>query len=175
MQAATQELLARPLAEAEFLCVDVETNGAPGQDCEVTEVGAVLVGGGELHERWSSLVAARAPLSRAVQRLTGISQAMVDAAPEPGPVLAELERRLRGRVLVAHSASFDVRALRAAFGRAEMAWPEPPVLCTVALARRFAPLVRQRRLRALAAALDLDVEVSHRALPDAETCARVFC
>src|SRR5437588_10375937 len=100
MQAATQELLARPLAEAEFRCVDVETNGAPGQDCEVTEVGAVLVGGGELHERWSSLVAARAPLSRAVQRLTGISQAMVDEAPEPGPVLVELERRLRGRVLV---------------------------------------------------------------------------
>jgi DNA polymerase-3 subunit epsilon len=176
MQAvAAGDLLARSLAHAEFLCVDVETNGAPGQDCEVTEVGAVLVGGGELHERWSSLVAARAPLSRAVQRLTGISQAMVDEAPEPGPVLVELERRLRGRVLVAHSASFDVRALRGAFGRAELAWPDPPVLCTVALARRFAPLVRQRRLRALAAALDLDVEVSHRALPDAETCARVFC
>src|SRR3954462_13148485 len=108
--APSAPLLEHPIAAAEFLCVDVETNGAPGQDCEVTEVGVVLVGGGELHERWSSLVAARAPLSRAVQRLTGISQAMVDAAPEPGPVLSALERRLRGRVLVAHSASFDVRA-----------------------------------------------------------------
>src|SRR5438445_373204 len=48
MEAATQELLARPLAEAEFLCVDVETNGAPGEDCEVTEVATVLVGGGAL-------------------------------------------------------------------------------------------------------------------------------
>src|SRR5438094_2509021 len=95
-------LLDHPIAAAEFLCVDVETNGAPGDDCEVTEVGAVLVGGGELHERWSSLVAARAPLSRAVQRLTGISQAMVDAAPAPAATLAQLERRLRGRVLVAH-------------------------------------------------------------------------
>jgi DNA polymerase-3 subunit epsilon len=175
MDADSGELLARSLVRAEFLCVDVETNGAPGDDCEVTEVGAVLVGGGELHDRWSSLVAARTPLSRAVQRLTGISQAMVDAAPAPERALAQLERRLRGRVLVAHSASFDVRALRAGFARARLDWPEPPVLCTVALARRFAPLVRQRRLRALAAALDVDVEVSHRALPDAETCARVFC
>src|ERR1041385_5896641 len=47
---------------------DFEANGAPGEDCELTEVATVLVGGGELHERWSSLVAARAPLSRAVQR-----------------------------------------------------------------------------------------------------------
>src|SRR3989440_220646 len=52
---------------------------------------------------------------------------------------------------------------------------DPPVLCTVALARRFAPLVRQRKLPALAASLGIDVEISHRALADAETCARVFC
>jgi DNA polymerase III subunit epsilon len=173
--ASAASLLDHPIAAAEFLCVDVETNGAPGDDCELTEVGTVLVGGGELHERWSSLVAARAPLSRAVQRLTGISQPMVDAAPPPERVLAELAPRLQGRVLVAHSASFDVRALRGAFDRAGLRWPQPPVLCTVALARRFAPLVRQRRLAALAAALDLPVDAVHRALPDAETCARVFC
>ena len=35
-----------------------------GDACELTEVGAVLVGGGELHDRWESLVAVRAPLSR---------------------------------------------------------------------------------------------------------------
>ena len=56
-----------------------------------------------------------------------------------------------------------------------MAWPDPPTLCTVALARRFAPLVGQRRLAALADALGIEVHVTHRALADAETCARVFC
>ena len=40
------EIAELPLATAEFLAVDVETNGAPGEDCERTEVGAVLVGGG---------------------------------------------------------------------------------------------------------------------------------
>ena len=53
---------------------------------------------------------------------------------------------LAGRVLVAHNASFDARVLRQAFERCGLDWPAPPVLCTVALARRFAPLVRQRRL-----------------------------
>src|SRR5213076_832758 len=82
---------------------------------------------------------------------------------------------VEGRVLVAHSASFDRRVLRQAFERTGLQWPEPPVLCTVALARRFAPLVRQRKLAALAGSLGIEVDISHRALADAETCARVFC
>lgn len=155
--------------------MDVETNGRPGEECELTEVGAVLVGGGELHERFESLVAVTRPLAPGIQRFTGITQAMVADAAPPARVLAELERRLRGRVLVAHSASFDERVLRQAFRRAGLRWPAPPVLCTIALARRFAPLAGQRKLAALAAALGIEVEVSHQALADAETCARVFC
>src|SRR3954470_4712205 len=173
MTAAT--LLDAPLASAEFLAVDTETNGLAGARCELTEVGVVLIGGGELHDRWSSLVGVRAPLSRGIQRLTGISQAMADAAPPPEAVLPELARRLHNRVLVAHSARFDQGVLRQAFARAALTWPEPPVLCTVALARRFAPLQRRRGLAALADALGIEVATVHRALPDAETCARVFC
>jgi DNA polymerase-3 subunit epsilon len=169
------DLLAQPLATAEFLVVDAETNGRAGEACELTEVGAVLVGGGELHDRWETLVAGIAPLSRAIQRFTQISQEMVDAAPPAEATLPELAELLRGRVLVAHNAGFDRRVLAQAFDRAGLPWPDPPVLCTVALARRFAPLVRQRRLAALADALGVEVETTHRALADAETCARVFC
>jgi DNA polymerase III subunit epsilon len=168
-------MLEQPLATAEFLAVDTETNGLPGERCELTEVGCVLVGGGELHERWSSLVGVAQPLGRGIQRFTGISQAMVNTAPAPEVVLPELARRLRGRVLLAHSARFDQRVLRQAFSRAALTWPDPPVICTVALARRFAPLQRRRGLAALAGALGIEVDEVHRALPDAETCARVFC
>src|SRR3954462_9661738 len=130
-------LLDTPLTTTEFLAVDTETNGLARERCELTEVGAVLVGGGELHDRWASLVGVSAPLSAGIQRFTGITQAMVDDAPPPEAVLPDLARMLRGRVLVAHSASFDLGVLRAAFSRAALDWPEPPVLCTVAMARRF--------------------------------------
>ncbi len=169
------DLLAQPLATAEFLVVDTETNGKAGEACELTEVGAVLVGGGELHDRWETLVNGSAPLTRAIQRFTQISQQMVDAAPPADSVLPDFAEQLEGRVLVAHNASFDRRVLKQAFARADLPWPDPPALCTVALARRFAPLVRQRRLAALADALGVEVETTHRALADAETCARVFC
>ncbi len=175
MSLLAESLLEAPLAGAEFLAVDTETNGLGGDRCELTEVGAVLVGGGELHDRWETLVPVRTPLSRGIQRFTGISQDMVDAAPPAELTLPELGELLEGRVLVAHSAAFDRRVLAQAFARAGLDWPDPPTLCTVSLARRLHPLARQRKLRPLAESLGIDVEVSHRALADAETCARVFC
>src|ERR671916_3248789 len=97
------DLLSQPLASAEFLALDTETNGQARERCELTEVGAVLIGGGELHDRWSSLVGVSEPLGRGIQRFTGITQEMVDLAPPPEAVLPQLEQRLRGRVLVAHN------------------------------------------------------------------------
>ena len=155
--------------------MDCETNGLAGEGCELTEVGAVLVGGGEPHESWQSVVRAQRPLGRGIQRFTGITQQMVDSAPPPEEVLPQLARRLEGRVLLAHNARFDLRVLRQAFERAGLDWPKPPALCTVSLARRFAPLARKRSLAPLAHSLGIEVEETHRALPDALLCARVFC
>jgi DNA polymerase-3 subunit epsilon len=178
VESSVMDLLAQPLATTEFVVVDTETNGRAGDACELTEVGAVLVGGGELHDRWETLVGGVTPLSRSIQRFTQITQAMVDEAPAADAILPDLAELIGAppvRVLVAHNAAFDRRVLRQAFERSGLAWPDPPTLCTVALARRFAPLVRQRRLSALADSLGIEVHVTHRALADAETCARVFC
>ena len=169
------ELRDHPLATAEFVAVDTETNGLGGGSCELTEVGAVLVGGGELHDRWASLVRTNMPLGRGIQRFTGITQAEIDQAPDPERVLPALAELLHGRVMVAHNAAFDRRVLRQAFDRVGLDWPNPPVLCTAALARELLPLQRERKLSRLADALGIEVEVAHRALADAETCGRILC
>src|SRR5256885_2830574 len=100
---------------------------------------------------------------------------MVDRAPPPEGVLPRVAELLEGRVLVAHSASFDRGVLRQAFERVGLEWPDPPALCTLALARRFAPLARDRKLAALAGALGIDVAGVPRPLRDPEACARLFC
>ena len=168
-------LLEQATATAEFLVVDTETNGLGGEACELTEVGAVLVGGGELHDRWSSFVRCNRPLGRGIQRFTGITQEMLADAPGLEEVLPTLAEWLDGRVLVAHNAPFDRRVLRRAFELIGFEWPNPPVLCTAALARKLLPLQNRRGLTVLADALGIEVETAHRALADAETCARVLC
>ena len=49
------------------------------------------------------------------------------------------------------------------------------MLCTAALARKLLPLQNKRGLSVLADALGVEVRTAHRALADAETCARVLC
>ena len=96
--------------------------------------------------------------------------------PRPRTVLPELgDAAARARARRAQRRASTSRVLRQAFARAALEWPAPPVICTVALARRFAPLQRRRGLATLAAALGIEVDAVHRALPDARTCARVFC
>jgi DNA polymerase-3 subunit epsilon len=82
----------------------------------------------------------------------------------------------RGSVLVAHNAGFDIGFLRAAAQRCGIAWPKPPVLCTVRLARRVlsrdeAPSVR---LSALARLVGSSTEPTHRALDDARATVDVL-
>jgi DNA polymerase-3 subunit epsilon len=168
-------VLEQAIATAEFLVVDTETNGLGGDACELTEVGAVLVGGGELHDRFSSLVRCNRPLGRGIQRFTGITQEMMAGAPGLEEVLPPLQEQLHGRVLVAHNAPFDRRVLRRGFELIGLEWPNPPVLCTAALARKLLPLQNRRGLGVLADALGIEVETAHRALADAETCARALC
>ena len=137
----------------------------------------MLVGGGELHDRWSSLVGvSRAAVARASSASPASRRRWSTARRAPEAVLPAL-----ARAAARPRARRPQRALRrgACCGRrsprAALDWPAPPVLCTVAMARRLAPLQRRRGLATLADALGIEVGTTHRALPDAELCAQVFC
>ena len=139
------DLLDQPVAGAEFVAVDTETNGLAADLCELTEVGAVLVGGGELHDTFDSLVRTERPLSRGIQRFTGITQAMVDAAPPPARCWRSWASCSRGGCWSPTPPASTRRVLRQAFERCGLDWPKPPVLCTVQLARKLRAARAQAR------------------------------
>ncbi len=82
----------------------------------------------------------------------------------------------QGAVLVAHNAGFDTGFLRAAAEQCGIAWPRPPVLCTVRLARRV--LTREEapsvRLGTLAQLVGSATRPTHRALDDARATVDVL-
>ena len=144
--------------------------------CEMTEVGAVLVGGGELHA--AVLARAMQPAARrgGSSGSPGLRRRWLPCAPpRPRGRLAAAGPAPPSRVLVAHNAPFDRRVLRRAFERIGPDGRARPVLCTAALARKLLPLQNRRGLSVLADALGVEVQTAHRALADAETCARVLC
>jgi DNA polymerase-3 subunit epsilon len=76
------------------------------------------------------------PIPPFITVLTGITEAMLAPAPPIEAVLPTLLEFLRGAVLVAHNAAYDVGFLKAACARHGYAWPQPRVLDTAAVARR---------------------------------------
>ncbi len=148
------------LRQTTFVVVDLETTGGRATGTEqkppdaITEIGAVKVRGGAVLGEFATLVDPQRSIPPQIVQLTGITSAMVCDAPTIDAVLPMFLEFARDSVLVAHNAGFDVGFLRAAAQRCNIAWPRPPVLCTVRLARRVlsreeAPSVRLAALARL--------------------------
>jgi len=153
-----------------FAFVDLETTGTRAAADRITEIGIVRV---EIREdgapqvtEWSTLVDPETPIPPAIQVLTGITDAMVAAAPAFSTIAGDVSQMLAGCVFVAHNARFDYGFLKHAFARLERPFTAR-VLCTVRLSRRLFPDVDGHGLDALIARHSLSVTDRHRALGDA--------
>ncbi|GAG41343.1 unnamed protein product, partial [marine sediment metagenome] len=126
-----------PLADTTFVVVDLETTGGratgrPGSPPDsITEIGAVKVRGGAVLGEFATLIDPQRSIPPQIVQLTGITTAMVCDAPTIGAVLPAFLEFAGSAVLVAHNAGFDIGFLRAAAQQCDIAWPRPPVLCTV--------------------------------------------
>ena len=157
--------------------IDFETTGmSPAQGARATEVAAVLVQDGQIVGRFQSLMNSGAWVPPFIEQFTGISNAMLQAAPPSRAVMREVLHFTRGCPLVAHNAAFDRGFWQAEAALAEVD-PDPAhqFACTLLLARRLVPQAPNHRLGTLAALHHLpDSGRAHRALADAETTAHLL-
>lgn len=168
--------LGTPLHEVTFVVFDLETTGGSPEDAGITEVGAVKVRGGERLGELATLVHPGGPIPAHISVLTGITDAMVAAAPGMGAVLPSFLEFARGHVLVAHNAPFDLGFLGAACAHQGYGWPGFTVVDTAGLARRVLARdeVSDRKLVTLARLFRAVDEPCHRALADARATVAVL-
>ncbi len=155
--------------------IDFETTGlSPAMGDRATEIAIVLLEGDRVVDRWQSLMNAGVRISAFIEAYTGISNAMIAAAPPAAQVMAEANRFVGGRPMVAHNASFDRRFWAAELQRLGQT-ADQPFACTLLLSRRLWPQVRSYRLGSLASYHGLpDAGRAHRAMADAETAAALW-
>lgn len=171
--------LGTPLSELTFVVVDLETTGGRSTEDSITEIAAVKLRGGVVIGEFQTLVNPRRAIPPAISSLTGITSAMVAAAPPIDAVLPtflEFARFGPECALVAHNARFDVGFLRAACLRHDIAWPQPVVVDTLLLSRRA--LTREdtpnHKLGTLARIFGTATQPTHRALDDARATGEVL-
>lgn len=157
--------------------LDFETTGlSPAQGDRATEVAIVMMEGERVVGRFQSLMNAGVRISAFIEAYTGITNAMVAAAPPACEVMAEAARFVGDAPLVAHNAAFDRRFWAAELARLGPDAPaHPPFACTLLLSRRLYPQVRSFTLGSLAALHGLaPTGRAHRAMADAEMAAQLL-
>ncbi|HEX2176965.1 MAG TPA: DEDD exonuclease domain-containing protein [Nocardioidaceae bacterium] len=169
--------LGRPLRDATFCVVDLETTGGSAAGgAGITEIGAVKVRGGEVVGEFQSLVNPQTTIPAFISVLTGITDGMVASAPTVAQVLPAFLEFARGTVLVAHNAPFDLGFLRHYAGELALPWPAFEVVDTARLARRV--LTRDDapncKLSTLARVFSSPTPPTHRALEDARATVHVL-
>ena len=159
-----------------FAVIDIETSGLSTRRHRILQVAVVVVEDGHIVDEWSSLARLRWRFQRVgPRRVHGIDRSMLRGAPPLPVVLAELARRIDGAVVTAHNVGFDWPFLVRAAGRAGVAWPAGPRLCTLRLSRRLDPdRTQSHRLGDVCARYGITNDRPHDALHDARATAQLL-
>ncbi len=152
---------------ASYVLLDLETTGGNPVHDRITEIAALRIDHGQVSARWHSLVDPGRPIPPSIQRLTGISDAMVAGAPAFEQLAPQLLELLQGAVLVAHNVRFDHGFLKNAMARAGVDL-RVRTLCTVRLSRRLEPHCSGHGLDAIQRRHDLVNPARHRAMGDVQ-------
>jgi len=155
-----------PSKDPIYAFVDIETTGSRANLDRITEVGVLTLENQESSE-WSRLINPGVHIPNNIQRLTGITPAMVSTKPSFDEIAAELYLELKDKIFIAHNARFDYSFLKAEFKRVGIDF-SPKVVCTVKLSRRLFPSQGRHNLDTLIYVHGLVVQSRHRALDDAK-------
>ncbi len=159
--------------DGEFVVFDVETTGFSPQKDRLTEIGAVLVSGGEVVDKFNIFVNPEMPIPAKITELTGITDAMVKDAPKEEVAVRMFMDFCKDRVVIAHNAKFDISFIDATAMRHGMRF-ENTFIDTVPVARALLPHLENHKLDTVAKALDCEDFNHHRACDDAAVLAQIF-
>jgi DNA polymerase-3 subunit epsilon/ATP-dependent DNA helicase DinG len=158
----------------EWVAFDLETTGLDARLDAIIEIGAVRYRGGEVIDRFETLVNPRRAIPEPVTVITSITNEMVAGQPTLDDVLPQFVAFVGDAPVVAHNAWFDVN-----FMRQKGALKANAVVDTLDLAMVLLPRAARYSLTNLVTEQGLEPEdindkQSHRAQYDAEQAARLY-
>lgn len=157
-----------------FVVLDLETTGLSPRNDEIIEIAAVKYIHGEESEIFETLVNPGFEISTMITGITGIENADLEQAPTISEVLPDLIAFLGDAPVVGHNINtFDKKFLQTAYSKVGKEFKNKTI-DTLTLAQKAMPELPHHRLEDLKRELNIEVAVSHRALPDVYTTAEVY-
>ncbi len=155
---------------SDYTVVDIETNGLMEGVCEIIEVSALKVRNDIVCDRFSTLIKPTQPISRFITRLTGITDSMVENAPDIVDVMRDFYAFIGKDILIGHNVHFDVNFLYDNLWLYNGLVLDNSFVDTLRLARKALPDLSNHKQSTVAEYYGISTVGAHRALRDCEIC-----
>lgn len=159
------------LCDESWVALDFET--ATRERNSACAIGLAFGRGPELIGKASTLIKPPGNLfERFNTSLHGIDASKVESEKTFPEIWPDLMPAFHEVVVLAHNAAFDISVLRHSLDAHGLTYPRIQYYCTVSLARKMWPFLRNHKLSTVASYLGIDFK-HHDAEEDAAVCARV--
>lgn len=153
-----------------FAFLDIETTGLNPETDEILEIGAVIAKDGQIIDTFNTLLFYDHKLPNKIKNLTGITESMLNEAPEFSTIKEGLIKFLGNLPIIGHNIDFDI-----SFLSKKMGIPlGNPLIDTLDLVGFLLPQALSFRLENVRLQLGIEGGTAHRALDDAITTCNVF-
>ena len=162
----------------ELFFFDIETTGLNPSRDDIIEIGAVKVKNGVVIDTFERLIAIQRPLPKNITELTGITPEML--AKQGIPIEKALQEFLdfvgNGKLIGHNIADFDIRFVQQSLKKYLGISFSPPIEDTLRMSKIMFPRLHDHKLNTVAQEMGIyfDTSTLHRAVVDAELCARVY-
>jgi DNA polymerase-3 subunit alpha (Gram-positive type) len=163
-----------PVAAVTFVLYDTETTGLSPRKERIIEIAATKFLGGKVLEEKAWLINPGRPIPPEAMAIHHITDADVRDKPDFKTVYPEFEQFIRGAVVMAHNAKFDVGFIREECVRNNLQPPSNLALDTLPMFRTWFPHLKRHDLDTLNTAFQIKQENRHRAQSDTADAVRIF-
>ena len=150
----------------DYSVVDIETNGLISGVCEIIEVSALKFRNEVLQDSFSTLIKPTQKISRFITRLTGITDEIVENAPDITDVLQEFYGFIEKDILFGHNVHFDVNFLYVNLWLHNGLILDNSFVDTLRLARKALPQHQNHKQTTIAEYYGIETDGAHRTLRD---------
>jgi DNA polymerase-3 subunit alpha (Gram-positive type) len=155
-------------------CVfDLETTGFKAGVDKITEIAVAKVKNGEIIDEFTTFVNPERPIPKQVQELTHITESMVESAPKIDEILPQFMEFVKGSILVAHNASFDLGFI-SHFAKDQNLKFDNMAIDTLTISRELYESYENHKLGTIANNMGISLEGAHRAINDVRATVQVF-
>lgn len=173
-KAARYEMARKPMSSGvkQFVVLDLETTGLDAEKDQIVEIGALRIDEDKITNVYHCFIRQAKNLPENIKKLTGISDEIIrKEGIDEEEAINELLEFVGSYRVIGYNIKFDLRFIRKACERYKVEDSIKRTIDVLDIARRKLENIDNYKLESVSKALNIGVEVSHRAVED---CRLIF-